>query len=97
MIRIMTAERPARTITTVDGLLSGESVESVETCCIQALSKGRPARLYLRDVFAIDERGRSILRRLAAEGIDLTANGVYSSYIVDKIQSANLSKPRYSP
>jgi hypothetical protein len=97
MIRILTAEGPASAIITVDGLLSGQGVEPVETCWIQALSKGRPVRLYLRDVSAIGERGRTMLRHLAAEGIDLTANGIYSSYIVDKIQSAGLSEPRYSP
>jgi hypothetical protein len=35
-----------------------------------------------------------MLRHLAAEGIDLMANGIYSSYIVDEIQSAGLSKRR---
>lgn len=88
MIRIMTADEPANTTITVDGMLSGPGVEPVETCCIQALSKGKSVRLYLRDISAIDERGRSMLRRLAAEGVDLAANGIYSSYIVDEIQSA---------
>lgn len=97
MIRIMTAEEPAGTTITVDGRLSGEGVVPIEACCIQALSKGKPVRLYLRDVSAIDERGRTMLRQLASEGVALTANGVYSSYIVDGIQSAGLRKPRYSP
>src|SRR4029077_20383226 len=67
-----------------------------QTCCIDALSKGKPVRLHLRDVSAIDERGRTMLRHLAAEGVDLTANGIYSSYIVGDIQSAGLSKRRCS-
>ena len=44
MIRVMTAEEPASTTITVDGKLSGESVEPVETCCIEAISKGKPVQ-----------------------------------------------------
>ena len=96
MVRIMTADELTSTTITVDGTLSGEGIEPVQTCCIQALTKGKPVRLHLRDVSAIDERGRSMLRDLVAEGVDLTANGIYSSYIVDEIQSAGLSKRRCS-
>jgi len=96
MIRIMTAGGAASTVITVDGMLSGEGIEPVQTCCMQEVSKGKPVRLHLRDVTAIDERGRGMLRQLAAEGIDLTANGIYSSYVVDEIQSAGLSKRRSS-
>ena len=94
MIRIMTADGPARTTITVDGTLSGGSVEPVETYCIQALSKGKPIRLHLREVSVIDEGGRTMLRHLAAEGVDLSANGIYSSYIVDGIQSEGLEGRR---
>jgi len=90
MIRILTADELTGTTVTVDGTLSGEAVEPVQACCIQALAKGTPVRLHLRDVSAIDERGRAMLRHLAAEGVDLTAKGVYSSYIVEDIQSAGL-------
>lgn len=91
MIRIMTADQPAGTAITVDGQMSGEGVEPVETCCIQALSKGKPVQLYLRDVSTIDERGRTVLRNLAAKGVGLTASGIYSSFIVAGIQSAGLA------
>ena len=96
MLRIMTADGPASTTITVDGTMSGEGIKPVQTCCIQALSKGKPVRLHLRDVSAIDERGRAMLRHLAEEGVDVTANGIYSSYIVNEIQSASLSKRRCS-
>jgi hypothetical protein len=92
MVRIMTADELTSTTITVDGTLSGEGIEPVQTCCIHELSKGKPVRLHLRDVSAIDERGRTMLRHLAAEGVDLTANGIYSSYIVDEIQSAVLKR-----
>jgi len=96
MIRIITADEPASTMITVDGELSGKTVEPVETCCVQALSKGKSVRLYLRDVSGIDEPARSMLRQLAARGVDLAANGVYSSYIVGEIQSAGINKRRCS-
>jgi hypothetical protein len=44
----------------------------------------------------IDDSGRAMLRLLAAKGVDLTADGIFSSYIVDEIQSANLRKERCS-
>ena len=92
MIMIMTADgQEGRTIT-VDGTLSKESVEPVQTCCVEALSKGRTVRLHLRDVPAIDECGRTMLWHLAAQGVELTAKGIYSSYVVDEIQSAGLKK-----
>jgi len=90
----MTADEPAGTTITVDGHLSGEAVEPVRTCCVNALLLGKPVRLYLRDVAAIDDRGRSMLRRLAAEGVALAANGLYSSYLIEEIQSAGLGKGR---
>ncbi len=96
MVRIMTLDELTSTTITVDGTLSGEGIEPVQTCCIEALSKGKPVRLHLRDVSAIDERGRTMLRYMAAEGVNLSANGIYSSYIVGDIQSAGLSKRRCS-
>jgi len=96
MIRIMTAEKPGSTTITVDGQLSGKTVEPVEASCIQALLRGKPVRLHLRDVAAIDEQGRTTLRHLAAKGVDLRADGVYSSYIVDEIQSGGVRKRSWS-
>jgi hypothetical protein len=91
MICVITADDAASTTITVDGKLSGDWVEPVETCCIQAISKGKPVCLYLRHVATIDERGRALLRDLARRGVGLKASGVYSSYIVDEIQSPRLA------
>jgi hypothetical protein len=40
----------------------------------------------------IDERGRAMLRGLAATGVALKASGLYNTYIVDEIQSGHLHK-----
>jgi hypothetical protein len=85
MIRILTADEPASTTITVDGQLSGECVQPVETCCYQAILRKKPVHLFLRDVSTIDEAGRALLRRLAAKGVGLKAAGLYSSYVVEGI------------
>jgi hypothetical protein len=88
MIRIMTATEPKLITITVDGELAGEYVDAVENCVKQALTKQRPVQLFLRDVAAIDESGRSMLSRVAARGVGLRAHGVYCSYVVARIRAA---------
>ena len=85
MIRIMTATEPDASTVTVDGEVAAEYVEAIDTCVKQAIGRGRPVHLFLRDVSSIDESGRGLLGRLAASGVHLSANGVYSSYIVAEI------------
>jgi hypothetical protein len=95
MIRILTATEPRGITITVDGRLAGEYIETVDTCVKQAVGQGRPVHLFLRDVSNIDEGGRVLLGRLAAEGVQLSAAGVYSSYIVSEIHpSAKPAKRR---
>ena len=87
MVRITTADEPQLTMITVDGELTGESVEAVDTSCDQASSKGKPVWLFLREISVIGETGRALLRRLAAKGVRLTAAGLYTSYVVQLIES----------
>ena len=85
MIRVLTADEPNAITITVDGQLVDDSVNAVETCSYHAMAQGRPVQLFLRDVSHIDEQGRSLLCRLAGKGVQLSASGVYSSYIVAEI------------
>ena len=87
MIRVTKSEERCRTVVTIDGQLSGDSVAVVENSCNQVESNGKPFRLYLRDVTTVDEAGRNLLSRLAAKGIHLTASGVYTSYLVQALSS----------
>jgi hypothetical protein len=96
MIRIITADGKERTKLTVEGTLSDESVETVQACCIQALSNGKAVLLWLPDVSAISERGRTMLQRLAAAGVDLIADGIYNFSIVEEVQSAGRNPRRGS-
>jgi hypothetical protein len=77
-----------RTRLTFDGQISTECIESLEGCCEEALKDGKPVDLCLRDITGVDEAGEALLRRLAARGICLFANGVYVSYLLDKIRGS---------
>ncbi len=85
MIRVMKTEECSRTTITIDGQLSGDSIGLVETCCRQAATNGRPVQLFLRDVTSVDRAGQTLLSRLAAKGIQLSASGVYTSYLVQSL------------
>jgi len=85
MFRVSKAEERLRTIVTIDGQLSGDYIEVLETCCDQAISTGKPVDLILRDVSTIDQASCALLRRLAASGVRLLASGVYTSYIVQAL------------
>jgi hypothetical protein len=80
------------TVVSIDGQLSGEYVQVAETCCTLALSSGTPVSLFLRDVFAIDEAGRDLLRRLAQQGVRLLASGIYTSHLVKSLQHAETTQ-----
>jgi hypothetical protein len=85
MIRVTKGEEPGRTTITVDGFLSADCTDVVEACCNQALSRGMPVDLFLRDVSAVDQSGRDLLCRMAARGVRLLASGVYTSYLVREL------------
>jgi hypothetical protein len=87
MIHISRTEETSRTLLTVDGQLSGDSIDVVETCCTQARSGGKPVQVFLRDVTGVDQSGRMLLMRLLARGIGLVASGVYTSYLVQELTS----------
>lgn len=85
MIRILTDADPDATTITVDGRLAGENVETLHNCVKDASAQGAPVYLFLRDVSSIDEGGHSLLRRLAAAGVRLSADGLYCSYVISNL------------
>lgn len=102
MFRLSTKEEGGNTVVTVDGQISGEYLDVVEDWCNHAALKGKPVRLYLRDVSAVDDAGRSMLRRLAKKGIGITATGVYNCYLVEALHtgitgSGAPQRERHSP
>jgi ABC-type transporter Mla MlaB component len=97
MFRVSRAEEPSHTIVTIDGQLSSDTIEVVESCCDQAISIGKPVRLFLRDVSTVDRAGRALLCRLAAKGVRLLASGVYTSYLVRTLAPAGKGSLNSSP
>jgi ABC-type transporter Mla MlaB component len=93
MLRVSKADERSRFVVTIDGQLSGESIQAVETCCNQAISTGKPVHLFLRDISTVDQAGRALLCRLAAKGVHLLASGVYTSYLVGTFGPAG-TEPR---
>ena len=89
MIRIQTANNQGGITIAIDGQLVGEYVEEVEASIQKAASEQRKnVHLFLRDISHIDETGHSMLSRLAAQGVELSAAGLYSSYVINQIQRA---------
>ena len=97
MIRILTTNEPTAIMVTVDGQLVGDYVDAVDTSVAQALTQGRAVQLFLRDVSHIDEHGRELLSRLATKGVELSASGVYSRYIVAEAGSKRTGPPAATP
>ena len=80
------------TVVYIDGQLAGDYVQIAGAFCSQALSSGKPVRVFLRDVSAIDEAGRNLLRGLAEHGVRLLASGVYTSHLVKCLQRAGIAQ-----
>jgi hypothetical protein len=55
----------------------------------EAESDGKPLYLFLRDVTASDDGGRSLLRHLARNSVRVSGGGVYTSYVVEELTTAD--------
>ena len=92
MIRIQTANNQGTTRIAIDGQLVSEYIQEIETSIRKAIEQHKHVHLFLRDVSHIDETGKSLLSRLATQGVELSAAGLYSSYVVAEIQLALSSR-----
>jgi ABC-type transporter Mla MlaB component len=96
MLRVSKREERSRTIVIVDGRLSKDYVEVVETFCNEVISTGTIVQLFLRHVSTVDDAGRALLSRLAAKGVRLRASGVYVSHLVREL-SLTTVRPQSCP
>jgi hypothetical protein len=96
MLRVSKREERSRTTVIVDGQLSKDYVEVVETSCNEAISTGKIVQLFLRHVSTVDDSGRVLLSRLAAKGVRLRASGVYTSHLVREL-SLTTVRPQSRP
>ena len=90
MIRIQTAQG-SNTIT-IDGQLVADYVAEVEASIRESMEQYKAVHLFLRNVSHIDEAGHALLSRLAAQGMELSAAGLYSSHVITQIQTALISR-----
>jgi hypothetical protein len=97
MIRILATNEAGAVTITIDGQLVGDYVDAVETSVNEAIKERRSVHLFLRDVSHIDEHGRNLLSRLATKGVELSASGVYSRYIVAEAGSKRARRPGTMP
>ena len=88
MIRIQAAISPGGITLAIDGQLIGEYVAEVEASIRKSMEQYETVDLYLRNVSHIDEAGQALLSRLAAQGVELSAAGLYSSHLVTQVQLA---------
>ena len=95
MIRIQTSTDSQGVRIVIDGQLAGDDMLQIEASLRSAVDPHKPVSLFLRDVSHIDDAGRSLLSRLARNGVKLTASGVYSSFVVDEIRRG--AKPDVVP
>src|SRR5579863_1319177 len=88
MIRIQPAKNSGGITIAIDGQLIGEYVAEIEASIRKSTEQYKAVELFLRNVSHIDEAGQELLSRLAAQGVELRAAGLYSSHIVKQVQLA---------
>jgi len=87
VIRINRIRERPRLRLVVEGTLSGEWVDELEKCWLDA--KANPSdeqiRVDLSGVSYIDDKGRQLLKRMFGEGAELRATGVMTRGIIEEI------------
>jgi ABC-type transporter Mla MlaB component len=94
MIRIQAAYNRGSITIAIDGQLTAEYVAEVEASIRESMEQYKDVHLFLRNVSHIDETGHALLSRLAAQGVELSATGLYSSHVVTQLQLALNSRQK---
>jgi hypothetical protein len=92
MIRIQAAYNPDGITIAIDGQLTAEYVAEVESSIRESIEQSNNVHLFLRNVSYIDEIGDALLYRLASQGVELSAAGLYSSHVITQVQLAQNSR-----
>jgi anti-anti-sigma regulatory factor len=72
----------------VEGKLSGEWVDVLESCWLEAphAANGAPVRVDLSGVTYLDDKGRELLARMIRDGAELWATGVMTGAVIEEIK-----------
>jgi|SRR5579862_4969038 len=92
MIRIQADHNPGGITIALDGQLVGEYVAEVEASIRKSSEQYKEVHLFLRNVSYVDGAGHALLSRLAAQGMKLSATGLYSSHVVSQLRLALSSR-----
>lgn len=87
MLKITVVKNRAGLRLIAEGKLAEPCVSELETAWNQAWQEGggRPIPVDLSEVTSIDPRGEAALAAMITEGARLTARGLFSEYIVERL------------
>lgn len=87
MLRIIRKETGEFTTLHLEGKLIGDWVRELERCWgeLNACGLHRQCRIDLSEISFIDEQGKALVERIAAEGADLQANNPFMRLVIDRI------------
>jgi len=94
MIRVQAAINRGGITIAIDGQLIGEYIAEVEASIRTSMEQYKEVHLFLRNVSYIDEAGQALLSRLAVQGVELSAAGLYSFHVVTQVQLALRLPPK---
>jgi len=87
MLRITTQEGSAAITLLLEGKCRGPWVEELERCWRKTAASlpGKKLRVDLENVGFVDERGKELLRKMYAAGVELDAAGLMMASLVEEI------------
>ena len=87
MIRISETRKDSKRCLLVEGTLSGDWVDVLETCWLEGQTplNGKPMRIDLSGVTYVDDKGSQLLARMIRDGAELRATGVMTRAVIEEI------------
>ena len=87
MLRITTREDSAAITLVLEGRFRGPWVDELEQCWRKTLAEGsgKKLRIDLAQVGFVDERGKELLAKMCAAGVELSAAGGMISSLLEEI------------
>jgi anti-anti-sigma regulatory factor len=87
VIRISQINEGSKQRLLVEGTLSGDWVDVLESCWLETphAPDGEPMRIDLSGVTYVDDRGRGLLARMIQDGAELRATGVMNRAVIQEI------------
>ena len=87
MLRITTHESPRAITLVLEGKCRGPWVDELERTWHKAaaMASGRKLRVDLEKVGFVDERGKELLTKMCAAGVELTAAGLMIAPLLEEI------------